>query len=91
MCTRATVMQIHDEDGKRCGERDHGHGGHVVLPCGTESIVSPKQEMKTVELPICLLITRRRPAPFKHSEGNDVEVKFSPLLIPIRDLMRSAT
>lgn len=60
MCVRATVVQIHDEDGKCCGERDHGHGGHIVLSCGTESVVNPKRKMKTIELPGCLIMNRKK-------------------------------
>lgn len=31
-------MQVHDEDGERRGEGDHGHSGHVVLACRRQSL-----------------------------------------------------
>lgn len=59
-------MQIHDEDGEGCGERDHGHGGHVVLPCGAENVVSHKEEVNTVE-------KEGQHQAFKPKEGKDVD------------------
>lgn len=53
-------MQIHDEDGEGCGECDHGHGGHVVLPCGAENVVSHEEEVNSVELSSCLIIKRKK-------------------------------
>lgn len=31
LCT--TEVDVHDEDGERCGGCDHGHSGNIVLPC----------------------------------------------------------
>ena len=31
LCT--TEVDVHDEDGERCGGCDHGHSGNVVLTC----------------------------------------------------------
>lgn len=38
-----TEVDVHNENGERCGGCDHGHGGNIVLPCVTDRDVHDQE------------------------------------------------